>query len=62
MMHWPEIDSELSNYVAVVRKDLVERAAQEAERCDTHALFCMADPASIRRDIASRIRALVDLP
>lgn len=58
-LSWSQIDGELSAYVALVRTQLIEACAKEAERCDTHALFCMADPAAIRRDIASRIRALV---
>lgn len=56
---WSRIDSELSTYIQVVRADLIEACAKEAERCDTHALFCLANPTAIRSDIASRIRALV---
>jgi hypothetical protein len=43
-------------------REALEFAALEAERCDTHALFCMADPTAIRRSIAERIRALSPPP
>ena len=59
---WSRIDKELSAYVETVRKDLIERCAQEALRRDTHALFCMSDPTAIRSDIADRIRALAPTP
>jgi len=55
---WPEIDSELTAYAQTIRAELIEECAREALRCDTHALFCMADPTAIRQDIAQRIRTL----
>jgi len=45
---------------ADVRAATIEECALEALRCDTHELFCMAHPPAIRRDIATRIRALSD--
>lgn len=55
---WQAIDANLSAYIETVRSDLIDRCVAEAVRCDTHELFCMADPAAIRRDIANRIRKL----
>lgn len=59
---WPQIDTELSAYVAHIRAELIEQCAKEAERCNTHALFCIADPRAIRSDVADRIRALTSPP
>ncbi|WP_293880514.1 hypothetical protein, partial [Sphingomonas sp.] len=55
---WPEIDTELSAYVAKVRADLIEECAKIAEQEPaTHNERCIADPRAVRSNVADRIRA-----
>lgn len=57
---WSHIDKELSAYVARVRAETLEEAAEIAEqRPMTHAEFCIADPDAVRRNVAERIRSKI---